>query len=276
MNVMTDIWTVFGRDRGQIVEVAYKYDQATDRIVRRRYDASDATTEYQSAPCPADVEWTGAEGVAPFNTAALDWEGLGGDRTAPETDTITIGDTEYYIGTDHLSIIDPTAPGLPDLADPECSPDEAIAADGHHEHYSHGDGEAVYRWYIGGDRWLTVDRADGDIASVDVTGDTIERHVLDWEHDCPDAEWLAEWELDYETSLKVVVDDGPCRIWVDVPFADTVWSGRPTSHYLRVGEYDGCGDSSIREFASRAEAADYIAANGQYAADDDLWIVAVD
>ena len=188
-----------------------------------------------------------------------------------KTDTITIGNTGYYIGTYHLSIIEPTEPGLPDLADPECSPDEAIAADDNHEHYSHGDGDAVYRWYIGGDRWLTVDRADGDIASVDVTSDTIERHVLDWEHDCPDAEWLAEWEVDYEDAIDAVGDDfaGPCCVWVDVSYYAST-ADRPTSHYLRVGEYDGCGDSRIREFDSRAAAAEYIESLRCYDADGRL------
>lgn len=73
MNPMTDLWAVFGRDQGQIVERAYRYDPDRDRIVRRILDRSSGRARYESAPCPEGVEWTGSEGVAPFNADTLEW-----------------------------------------------------------------------------------------------------------------------------------------------------------------------------------------------------------
>ena len=72
MNVMTDIWTVFGADQGQADEIAYRYDLAGDRIIRRFYDRSDMTVDYDAADCPADVEWAGAEGTWPWSEP-LEW-----------------------------------------------------------------------------------------------------------------------------------------------------------------------------------------------------------
>lgn len=72
MNCMTDIWSVFGADQGQIVERAYRYDPDTDRIVERIHDGSDNSTQYRAAACPDDVEWNGSEGVAPWGR--LDWQ----------------------------------------------------------------------------------------------------------------------------------------------------------------------------------------------------------
>ncbi len=65
-------WTTFGVDRGQMVEVSYMYDAETDRIIRRRIDRSTRIQTQDSAPCPPDVEWSGAEAQAPFGE--LDWE----------------------------------------------------------------------------------------------------------------------------------------------------------------------------------------------------------
>jgi len=71
MNAMTDLWTIFGRDQGQIVEYAYRYADGSDSIICRCHDRSDDTTEYSAAACPDDVDWTGAEGEAPWGH--LDW-----------------------------------------------------------------------------------------------------------------------------------------------------------------------------------------------------------
>ena len=75
MNAMTDRWTVFGCDQGQAVEVAYRYDDATDSILRRTTDRSDGRVDYDSAPCPDDMEWNGSEGVAPWGQLA--WQNAG-------------------------------------------------------------------------------------------------------------------------------------------------------------------------------------------------------
>jgi len=66
MNVMTDQWTVFGQDRGQIVEEAFRYDADRDEIVMRVIDRSDGEAAYYSAPCPEEVEWWGAESYRPW------------------------------------------------------------------------------------------------------------------------------------------------------------------------------------------------------------------
>lgn len=73
-NRMIDMnnWITFGADQGQMVKVSYMYDAATDRIVRRRIDRSTGTETQDSAPCPDDCEWSGAEAQAPFGE--LDWE----------------------------------------------------------------------------------------------------------------------------------------------------------------------------------------------------------
>jgi hypothetical protein len=95
MNPMTDTWTTFGRDQGQIVERAYRYDYATDRVIRRTFDRSDNSTTYDAATGPRNVEpislsddaseayfgwwncsegvWNGSEGVLPWSEP-LDWK----------------------------------------------------------------------------------------------------------------------------------------------------------------------------------------------------------
>jgi len=67
-NPMTDHWTTFERDKGQIVTWPYRYDPDSDRIILRVHDGCDGTVSYYSAPCPDDVTWTGAEGVRPFDS----------------------------------------------------------------------------------------------------------------------------------------------------------------------------------------------------------------
>jgi hypothetical protein len=73
MNIMTDIWTTFGRDQGQIRERSYRYDMEADAIVRRTRDRGDMTVAYDAAPCPDSIEWAGAEGVAPWDDDDLSW-----------------------------------------------------------------------------------------------------------------------------------------------------------------------------------------------------------
>ena len=63
-NPLTDNWTVFGRDQGQAVTVAYRYDAEADRIIRRVTQGK-AEAWYDSTPCPTDVEWCGAEADLP-------------------------------------------------------------------------------------------------------------------------------------------------------------------------------------------------------------------
>ena len=70
-NVMTDTWTVFGRDQGQSVERAYRFDYGD--IIRRTTDRADGRVTYDTTRCPDDVEWNGSEGVAPW-TEPLDWQ----------------------------------------------------------------------------------------------------------------------------------------------------------------------------------------------------------
>jgi hypothetical protein len=72
MNPMTDTWTTFGRDQGQIVERSYRYDPASDRIVCRTLDRSDNSTTYEAMPFPDGAEWNGSEGVSPWS--ASNWE----------------------------------------------------------------------------------------------------------------------------------------------------------------------------------------------------------
>ncbi len=73
MNCMTDTWAVFGRDQGQAVEVAYRYDYDTDCIIRRTHDRSDNTIRYSAARYYEGPEWNGSEGTAPFDEEALEW-----------------------------------------------------------------------------------------------------------------------------------------------------------------------------------------------------------
>lgn len=73
MNCMTDVWSVFGRDNGQIVERAYRYHETSDTIVRRTRDRSEGSVEYHRAPCPEELEWNGSE-AAVGGVVALDWE----------------------------------------------------------------------------------------------------------------------------------------------------------------------------------------------------------
>ncbi len=73
MNLMTDMWSTFGADQGQIVEVSYRYHCDSERIICREHDRSDGRTTYAAAPCPDDVEWNGSEAVAPWY-GTLDWE----------------------------------------------------------------------------------------------------------------------------------------------------------------------------------------------------------
>jgi len=61
MNIMTDIWTIFGVDAGQAVKQSYRYDEDGNRVIQRTIDA-DGTATYAAADCPDDCEWTGAEG----------------------------------------------------------------------------------------------------------------------------------------------------------------------------------------------------------------------
>ena len=49
MNCMTDVWSVFGRDLGQIVEEAYRYHEPTDRVICRTTDRSDGMIRYDAA-----------------------------------------------------------------------------------------------------------------------------------------------------------------------------------------------------------------------------------
>jgi hypothetical protein len=75
MNIMTDIWTTFGRDQGQMVERSYRYDMEADAIVKRTRDRSYMLVVYEAAPCPDHIEiaWSGAEGGAPWDDGELDW-----------------------------------------------------------------------------------------------------------------------------------------------------------------------------------------------------------
>jgi len=79
MNPMTDLWTVFGRDQGQIVERAYRYDTTHDRILRMMYDRSDESTVYDVSPCPPDVTWSGSEMEPPWSPADMDWTPISWD-----------------------------------------------------------------------------------------------------------------------------------------------------------------------------------------------------
>jgi len=65
MNVMTDIWTEFSRDRSQNISVSYRYSFDADAVLRRR-EGADGETTYAMSPCPADVEWYGGEGIPPW------------------------------------------------------------------------------------------------------------------------------------------------------------------------------------------------------------------
>lgn len=78
MNPMTDLWCVFGRDLGQMVEYAYLYDAATDEIIARRVDRSDNSVTYERAPCPPEITWNGSEGCAPWEESGvrLDWKAV--------------------------------------------------------------------------------------------------------------------------------------------------------------------------------------------------------
>lgn len=75
MNIMIDGWTVFGRDRGQVVERAYRYDPGADRIICRVTDHADGRVTYYAAagPFADDFGWTGSEGAAPFDD--MTWGG---------------------------------------------------------------------------------------------------------------------------------------------------------------------------------------------------------
>jgi len=169
-------------------------------------------------------------------------------------DVITIGNETYHIGTDHLGSVDLAAPGLPELADLELTAQEAIDQDQNHEVYTLGDGDAIYRWYIGGDRWLDVERVDGEITNAYVTSSTIESIIVGtWDHECPDAEWLTEWGLTPTITDAPEDYSGPCRVWVDVSYYEGTWDA-PVGHYLRRCETDGSTDSDILEFDSRADA----------------------
>lgn len=64
MNVMFDAWTVFGRDQGQMVQVAYRCTE--NHIIRRMIDRCDRTVRFDSAVMPDGVEWNGSEGNTPF------------------------------------------------------------------------------------------------------------------------------------------------------------------------------------------------------------------
>ena len=65
MNVMTDMWTEFGRDRGQNISISYRYSFDADTVLRRRKGA-DGETTYAMSPCPENVEWNGSEGIPPW------------------------------------------------------------------------------------------------------------------------------------------------------------------------------------------------------------------
>jgi len=73
MNVMTDIWTIFGRDHGQIVEIAYRYSPNRDAVLRRSFDTADRCSTYAISPCPEHVEWAGAEGQKPWQPDEMTW-----------------------------------------------------------------------------------------------------------------------------------------------------------------------------------------------------------
>ena len=82
MNIMTDVWSVFGRDQGQIVTRAYRYDADSERIIRRTVDGHDGQTEFAASECQDDVEWNGSEGTAPWRAEDMDWQPIAADPFA--------------------------------------------------------------------------------------------------------------------------------------------------------------------------------------------------
>ena len=74
MNCMTDVWSVFGRDLGQIVEEAYRYHEPTNRVICRTTDRSDGRVHYDAATCPDDLDWNGSE--ASVDMSGLEWSPL--------------------------------------------------------------------------------------------------------------------------------------------------------------------------------------------------------
>lgn len=131
---------------------------------------------------------------------------------------------------------------------------------------------SIWRYYLGDDLSLWVCDGEGVTAHVEV--DTADDHeamcdvVLAWEHwDCPDAMWLAAWDLDGMSILTVADEEyaGPCNAWRQDPV------NRTTSEYAT--ECDEDNDVTPIRFASYTEAREWIDRNDDTYGDDSWFVV---
>ncbi len=141
----------------------------------------------------------------------------------------------------------------------------------------------IRRWTLPDGRHLSISVAEGAITSAQVYGAAVsiaDELLGDWDHDdCPeDAEWMEAWGLGGLKYLTVAEEgyEGPCRVWRETHYLPGT-CGAPCSEFARE-EWS----EDIIEFATRAEAEDYVDSNrddnrdgnlyrlsyGQYAADD--------
>lgn len=71
MNAMTDLWTTFAIDTGQMVERSYRYCADTDRVIRKTTDHGDNSESFEAAICPVGLEWDGGEVMLPIKTVGF-------------------------------------------------------------------------------------------------------------------------------------------------------------------------------------------------------------
>jgi len=110
----------------------------------------------------------------------------------------------------------------------------------------------IYRWTLVDGQYLYIDCSHGtDPDNATIGTDGIETHLMDWDHDCDDTEWIAEWGVEPELAMAAKDFPGECRVWHSPHYYQGTCNV-PQSRWAR-GE-----DGQIMEFANYAAAATYV------------------